>query len=461
MTKKSPEIAIMSRRVITETGSADVAILVQGGRISQIVSRDQIPAGCKITDYGDFAILPGLVDTHVHVNEPGRSDWEGFESATRAAAAGGVTTLADMPLNSLPVTTTIPALKTKLQAAKKKLLVDCGFWGGLVPENSQHLDSFLQSGVLGVKAFLIDSGIDEFQKVSDRELRLAMPQLARLGLPLLVHAELDTHPSARKSKPSKRHSPMTPALHTYGDYLRSRPRTWENRAIHRLVRLARTYRCRVHIVHLSSADTLPALQEARRSGVAVTMETCPHYLFFSAEDIPDRATVFKCAPPIRESDNRERLWQGLLDGVIDCIVSDHSPCPPQLKLPQQGDFARAWGGIASLQLGLSIVWTEASRRGIGLEQIAKWMCLGPAQLAGLAGRKGAIAPGYDADLTVFDPQASFEVTAEGLYHRHKITPYLGRRLQGRVVCTYLRGQKIYDGQGFAAEPGGQILLRGR
>lgn len=440
--------ALRSRAVVAPSGVRAAAVLIQDETIVALVAPDQVPDGCPVEDVGDGVILPGVVDTHVHINEPGRTEWEGFETATRAAAAGGVTTLVDMPLNSSPVTTTPEALQAKRTAATGKLWVDCGFYGGVVPGNAAQMEPLLRAGVLGLKAFLCPSGIDEFPNVAERDLRLAMPAVARAGLPLLVHAEL---PGAAPSRDE------TTDPRNYRGYLASRPRAWEHDAIRLLINLCREYHCRVHIVHLSSADALPLIAGANAAGLPLTVETCPHYLTFAAEEIPDSDPRFKCAPPLRERDNRERLWEGLKAGLIDTIGSDHSPAPPELKHLSTGDLRRAWGGIASLQLTLPAVWTAAHQRGLSIADVARLMCQRPAELVGLSGRKGQLAPGHDADFVIFDAQTSWQVEGSRLYHRHKLTPYEGRTLLGRVTQTYLRGRLIYNAGELSTLPHGHPL----
>ena len=404
-------------------------------------------------DAGSLVVLPGLVDSHVHINDPGRADWEGFDHATRAAAAGGVTTLIDMPLNSIPPTTSVAGLEAKRAAATGRCYVDVGFWGGVVPGNTGDLEPLVRAGVLGFKCFLSPSGVEEFGHVAESDLRAAMPQVAALGVPLLAHAELpdflrDPLLSSDGANPR-----------AYRTWLESRPPESEHAAIHLLIALAREYGAHVHIVHLASADALGLLAAARESEVAVTVETCPHYLTFSAEDIDDGATAFKCAPPIRQRVHRERLWQALLDGRIDLIATDHSPAPPALKQPADGDFVRAWGGIASLQIGLSAVWTSAAERSIGVESLARWMSAAPAKLAGLENVKGAIAVGHDADLVLWDPDAQRTVHAAALYHRHAVTPYDGAQLRGEVRTTILRGEVIFDNGECCGRPSGRLLSR--
>ena len=420
---------------------------IRAGRIVAVGGPDDPARDAEVLDTGNAVLLPGLVDTHVHVNDPGRADWEGFPSASRAAAAGGVTTLFDMPLNSIPPTTTVEGFKAKLDAAAGRTWVDVGFWGGLVPENLTKLEALVAHGVPGVKCFLAPSGVPEFPHVTEAHLREALPALVRAKAVLLVHAELPSRLRAVEGDPRG-----------YASYLASRPRAAENEAVELLARLCRESGVPIHIVHLSSADALPALRRAREEGLPLSAETCPHYLFFTAEEVPAGATEWKCAPPIRERENRERLWEALEEGSIGMVVSDHSPSPPEGKHRETGDFGAAWGGISSLQLALPAVWTAARERGVGVERLAEWMSRGPARLAGLEGRKGAIAPGYDADFVVFDPEASFEVRAAAIHHRHKLTPYAGRTLHGVVEAAYLKGEKIYEKGEFVGLPSGEILL---
>ena len=443
---------LRSRRIVGPDGRIRPGtVLIEEGRIRALVSRPAtatVPPDIPVEDLGTRVIAPGLVDSHVHVNEPGRTDWEGFATATRAAAAGGVTTLVDMPLNCLPVTTTRAALEEKRRVATGQLHVDVGFWGGVIPGNAGELAELAAGGALGCKAFLVHSGIEEFPNATEADLRAAMPLLRDAGLPLLAHAELDLGDAPAAGRDPR----------AYAGYLRSRPAAWEDAAIALLIRLSRETGCAVHVVHLSSAGSLEQIARAKADGLHFTAETCPHYLCLEAESVPDGATEYKCAPPIRDHENREALWRGLKDGVIDFVVSDHSPCTPALKGRERGDFAEAWGGIASLQLGLPAVWTEASRRGHSLGDISTWMSARPAALAGLGRRKGQIAPGFDADLVVWDPEAEVEVNAEQLHFRHKVSPYLGRRLLGRVEATFLRGKLAYDGSGHPAGPVGAPVL---
>ncbi len=443
------DLILRSRRTVTPEGERPAAVCVAGERIAAVEGHDAELDAATDLDVGDGALLPGAVDTHVHVNEPGRTEWEGFATATRAAAAGGITTIIDMPLNCVPPTVDPAALETKRNAAGGRCAVDVGFWGGAVPENMGNLGPLHEAGVFGFKSFLLHSGVEEFPYLHPSELETALRELAQLdkaGAMMIVHAEdsaaIDHAPTCHGER--------------YRDFLASRPREAENLAIAQVIELARKTGARVHILHLSSSDALPLVASAKRDGVAVTVETCPHFLFFTAEEVPDGATEYKCCPPVREAENREQLWRGLAEGTIDCVVSDHSPCAPELKRFDSGDFGTAWGGISSLQLDLPAVWTQARRRGHGLTDLARWMAERPAQLAGLH-RKGRIAVGYDADLTVFAPDEAFVVDPAALHHKHPVTPYADRPLAGTVRETWLRGQRVEPAGG---ERRGKLLTRG-
>jgi allantoinase len=446
-------LIIRGHRVATPDGLRPAAVHISNGRIARVSGFDEVPRGAEMVEAGDALVFPGLVDTHVHVNEPGRTEWEGFATATRAAAAGGVTTLLDMPLNSIPPTTSVAALKTKRAAALGRCAVDTGFLGGLVPGNGGELAPLHAAGVFGFKCFLCPSGVDEFRAMSPVDLREAVPALAPLGAVLMVHAEwpaaLD-HAAARSTGDRR----------AYSTWLASRPVTAETEAVRFLIALARESGLRVHVVHLSTPESLELIDAARADGIRMTAETCPHYLGFAAEEIPDGATEYKCAPPIREARHRDGLWDALARGRLDAVVSDHSPAPPAMKLRGEGDFLRAWGGIASLQLRLPAIWTGARARGYAPERLAAWLCAGPARLVGLTGRKGAIAAGHDADLVLWHPEQEFVVSETVLHHRHSITPWLGRTLAGVVEATYLRGEQVYArGAADQLPPGGRLLSR--
>ena len=446
---------LSSRRVVTPDGVRPANIVVRDGRIAAVEEHGTAPAGLPVVDAGEAALLPGVVDVHVHVNEPGRTEWEGFATATRAAAAGGVTTLVDMPLNSIPATTTTAALAEKRRAAEDKCAVDVGFWGGVVPGNLGELAPLVAAGALGFKCFLSPSGVPEFTHVGAADLEPAMAELARLGAVLLAHAEQPAlvDDGWGGSEPEAAHR------RSYAAYLASRPPVAEVAAIELLARLAAETGCRVHVVHVASAEAADAVAAARADGVAMSAETCPHYLTAAAGEIGDGETLWKCAPPVRSARHREALWRGLEAGVLDLVASDHSPSPPAGKHLESGDFAAAWGGIASLQLTLPLLWTGARQRGLGLDRLAGWLAAGPARLAGLGATKGAIAAGRDADLVVFDPEAGFTVDPARLYHRHPVTPYAGRELVGVVRRTYLRGREIWDGERVSETPSGRLLRR--
>jgi allantoinase len=421
---------IRSARVVLPSGIRPADVHVEGARIVAIREYNAAPPSSALHDLGDLVVMPGIVDSHVHVNEPGRTEWEGFRTATSAAAAGGITTIVDMPLNSVPATTSVRALEAK-RAAAQSAIVNVEFWGGVVPGNAHELEPLADAGVRGFKCFLSPSGVAEFEHVGEADLRTALPILARRRLPLLVHAEL----------PSRLQAPAPDAdPRRYATWLDTRPPAAEVAAIALLISLCREFGAPIHVVHLAAADALPMLRAARAEGLPITVETCPHYLTFCAGDIADGATLLKCAPPIRARAHQEALWQALADGDIDLIATDHSPCPPAMK--GDGDFLAAWGGIASLELSLAATWTGAVARGLAIERLADWLCAGPARLAGLTTR-GAIEPGRDADFVVWDPGAEFTVAERTLHQRHKRTPYAGRRLRGRVAETWVAGRVVY------------------
>ena len=450
--------ALRSRRVITPHGELDATVVIEDGIITAVHPNNSPLTSSlshlQVEDLGNLALLPGLVDAHTHINEPGRTDWEGFATATRAAAAGGFTTVVDMPLNCLPETTTVSALELKREAASaggpgstNQCLVDYALWGGCVDGNQFHLEPLARAGVAGFKAFLIYPGCDGFTSIDRANLERALPHIAATGLPLLVHAELEPSIAA-----SIAHLNATGAdWCKYSTYLASRPDVAELQAIELLIALCRTYRFRLHIVHLSTMQALPMLAAARREGLPITVETCPHYLHCAAEEIPDHGVLFKCAPPIRSAANRDALWSALKNGLIDLIATDHSPCPPEMKRltatqlgEEPGRFDEAWGGIASLSTALSVVWTEARTRGFTLSHIAQWLSLAPARLAGIDTHIGSIEPSKHANFVAFDPDAPFTVTPEVLHYRHKLSPYMGEALQGLVRSTWLRGERVFQ-----------------
>ncbi|WP_166849388.1 allantoinase AllB [Isoptericola sp. BMS4] len=435
------DLVLRAARAVTPEGERAVEVGVTDGRVAAVVPLGTGLVGDEVHELAaDEVLLPGLVDSHVHVNEPGRTQWEGFATATRAAAAGGVTTIVDMPLNSVPPTTTVANLETKQRRAADQAFVDVGFWGGAVPGSTGDLRPLHEAGVFGFKCFLADSGVPEFGHLDDDELRLDLAELRTFDGLMIVHAE---DPDALSSAPHE------PGRH-YRDFLASRPAGAESAAIAAVIDAARATGARAHVLHLSDAGSLPQIAAARAEGVRLTVETCPHYLSLDAEHVPDGATAYKCCPPIREQGNQDGLWQGLADGTIDIVVTDHSPATAELKEPADGDFATAWGGVSSLQLGLAVVWSEARRRGVALEQVVRWMSEGPARLVGLED-KGAIAVGKDADLVVFAPDEAFVVDPRRLHHKNPVTPYAGRDLTGVARRTLLRGRPVGD------RPTGRLL----
>lgn len=437
-------LAIRCDQIVLENEIFDGYVLIDGEKIVNVLKEY---SGENIKDYRGLVLMAGLVDSHVHINEPGRTEWEGFFTATQAALAGGITTVVDMPLNCDPVTTSLDALEIKKKALGEQLHVDIGFWGGVVPDNLKELSKLAEGGVLGCKAFMVHSGIDDFPESNEEVLREAMKVLKEHGIPLLAHAEVDC--GAEIQCQDER---------AYANFLQSRPPIWEVKAIEILIRLAKETGCAVHIVHLSAADALDMIKDAKAQGVSITVETCPHYLCLQAEEIQDGETQYKCAPPIRENANREALWQGLKAGIIDFVVSDHSPCTPNLKKLETGNFTDAWGGISSLQLGISSVWTTGQQFGISLQDLSNWLSLRPSLFAGLAHRKGKIAKGYDADFVIWNPKEAFVLEPKDLRFRHKMSPYLGRNLKGRVHYTYLRGQLCYEQGNIIKPPQGKPIF---
>lgn len=440
--------AIFSKNIITPEGNKEGYILISDGKIVDIKPEFN-DSNTEIIDYSEYTIIPGIVDCHVHINEPGRTEWEGFETATKAALAGGITTLIDMPLNCSPVTTNLDALNIKMNEVKEKLWADCGFWGGIIPNNFENIEPLLKSGVMGCKVFLIDSGIDEFPNVNEDDLRQALPLLKKYDLPLIVHAEIEEY----DGQTSKYNNPKS-----YQAFLDSRPKSIEDNAVSMMISLCEEFDTKIHIVHLSSADSLENIKNAKQKGLKFTAETCPHYLAFNSENIKDGDTKFKCCPPIREKSNNDALWQGVKNGVIDFIVSDHSPCTANLKLIEKEDIENAWGGISGLQFSFSVILTEALERGFNLNDVVKLMSENTSKFLGL-NNKGKIEKGYDADLVVLDPNETFRIEEKNIHHKNKVTPYLDKEIKGSVKSTYLRGTQVYNDGEFSKNPHGQFLLK--
>lgn len=451
---REKRFAVRCKHIMTPAGAVDGAVLISGGRIEQVGPASIVAAGTPVYDASSLMLLPGLTDTHVHINEPGRTDWEGYQTATRAAAAGGITTVVDMPLNCIPVTTSLKAFREKLMAVGRQLHVDCAYYGGVVPGNADALKEMVQAGIVGFKAFMVHSGIDDFPKAEPADLQRAMRILKPLDVPLLVHAELDDSDGTAVYAEHVLPEP-------YSSYLKSRPDTWEIEAIRTVIALSAQEQCRTHVVHLSASGAVPDIIAARQTGTPITVETCPHYLTFTAEEIADGDTRFKCAPPVREKANQDKLWRHLANEEIDFVVSDHSPCAPHLKLQDKGDFEHAWGGIAGLQFGLPAIWSGTVARGYSAHQIVRWMCAQPAHLVGLEHRKGQIAPGFDADLVIYDPAKQTIPVPDSIYHKHKVTPYGGRSLRGAVEATFVRGALVYERGTFPTENAGTSLLKGQ
>lgn len=445
------DLAIKSKNILIPSGIIDGIVLIGNGKITDVISSGSAPIDFPLEDVGNSMVMPGIIDPHVHINEPGRTDWEGFDTGTKAAAAGGITTMIEMPLNSSPVTTTKNNFQLKLDAAKSKTHMNCGFWGGVIPGNENDLEELLESGVFGLKAFLTHSGIDDFPNTNEAHLRTALMILRKYNKPLLVHCELDTvHDDLKLLEQNPK---------SYSAYLMSRPKSWENNAIKLMIDLCRETNAHVHIVHLSSAESISQIKKEKSEGLPLTVETCPHYLFFNAEEIHDGDTRFKCAPPIREKANNEQLWQALKEGVIDFIATDHSPASPAMKELESGNFKKAWGGIAGLQFSLPVMWTKMKEKNIPVGKLLKWFCENPAKLCQLNSSKGKIEKGFDADLVVWNPDKKFRVEEKIIQHRHKITPYLNKELFGVVEQTYVAGKKVFCDNEFINLESGSILMK--
>ena len=446
-----PDFGIYSSRILTETGFIEGTILIKNGVISKLIKGKLIENDCPIEDVKNLVVMPGVIDSHVHINEPGRTEWEGFETITKAAIAGGITTLVDMPLNASPVTTSKNAFQVKIKSTEGKLYCNCGFWGGIVPDNIDLLEELINAGVLGIKAFLTHSGIDDFPNVTLSDLKKGLAILKKYQVPLLVHAELDVmHDDilAFEKDPTN-----------YQAYLKSRPKIWEDNAVEMAIQLCEEFDTPIHIVHLSSANALDRIRTAKAKGLKLTVETCPQYLYFCSENIPNANTLFKCAPPIREQANNEKLWEAIKDGTIDFIVTDHSPSTPDLKEISSGNLKLAWGGISSIQFSLPIVWTAAQKRGFDIPQISSLMSKHVSKFIGLNKSKGLIKEGYDADLVIWDPEQKFTVDVKDIHFKHKITPYQGEELYGVVKQTYVAGKKVFENGNFVSSPIGKIILK--
>ena len=444
-------LLIKSNRILTPEGLVKGTICILDDKIISCEEGDHSYSAEKIIDAGNNVVMPGIIDPHVHINEPGRTEWEGFDTGTKSAAAGGITTLIDMPLNSTPVTTSLKNLQLKIEAANKNTHINCGFWGGVVPDNLNYLEELLQGGAFGLKTFLTHSGIDDFPETTPAMLREVLFLLKKYNRPLLVHSELS------ENHDGVRHLKNNPG--SYQAYLESRPKSWENKAIEAMINLCRETGAHVHIVHLSSAEALPQIKKARQEGLPLTVETAPHYLFFSSEEIEDKNTLLKCAPPIREKDNNEKLWNALKEGVIDFIATDHSPAPPHLKEIESGNFDKAWGGIAGLQFSLPSVWKASRSRNVTLQEFCKWMCENPARFLTLDSSKGKIKKGYDADILIWNPENNISIDKKNIYHRHKNTPYAGLDLKGEVLQTIVNGKIVFEKNSFIHLNAGKILLK--
>ena len=451
-------IVLHSKRTVLPEGIEEAFVLITDGKIIDVLKGLPNSQNYQLVELGNKLLMPGVIDPHVHINEPGRTEWEGFDTATKAALAGGITTIVDMPLNSSPVTISVKCLEEKIAATyfnklTTKLHTNVGFWGGIIPGNENEIEGLIKKGVLGFKAFLTHSGIDDFPNVTEDDLRKAMPIIAKYNLPLLAHCELTTDDGQLTTDNEQ----QEPRNDSYKNYLNSRPKKWEDDAVALMIKLCEEFNCRVHIVHLSSADSIEQIIKAKQQGLPITVETGQHYLFFNAEEIKDGQTQFKCAPPIREKENNDKLWQALKDGIIDFVATDHSPATPDLKEIESGNFMKAWGGIASIQFALPVLWTAAKKRNCTFNDMARWLCERPAMLIGKSTSKGKIAKGFDADLIVVDDKKSFTVAEPIIQHKHKITPYLDEELFGVVEQTYIGGVKVFDNGNFIQLNRGAIM----
>ncbi len=444
------EFLLYSKRCWIDTQLIEATIHVKNGIIHSISPSKYSIEGLPFQDFGDLLLMPGIIDAHVHINEPGRTHWEGFDSATKAAALGGITTLIEMPLNADPVTTNVEAFELKKKATKNKLHVNCGFYGGVIPNNEKDIEPLIKAGVFGIKGFLTHSGIDEFPNVSNADLEKIAPILAKYDLPLLLHCELGEN----KNIPQVINNPKS-----YRAYLASRPTEWELNALKLTLDLQEKYNIKTHVVHLSNANGLESINKGKKRTKKITVETCPHYLFFNAETIPDGNPIYKCAPPIREQENNDKLWKGLLNNEFDFLASDHSPSPPEIKELESGDLFKAWGGIAGLQFTLPALWTAGERKGLTIEKLIPLLTSNPAKFLGLDHKKGYLKAGYEADITIWNDTKEIEVTKEIIAHKHKTTPYLGHRLKGKIIHTFVKGRHVVENSKLKELSAGELLLK--
>jgi len=441
------EFLIYSKRCFIGDSFVEATLHIKDHKINQIYAGFHKIEALEFHDYEQFIVMPGIIDAHVHINEPGRENWEGFETATKAAAIGGITTLIEMPLNSNPVTTTVEAFKLKQKASKNKLHVNCGFYGGIIPSNKEHVEDLIKEGVFGIKGFLTHSGINEFPNVSIEHLEAIAPTLKKYDIPLLLHCELSDSDVPKISNPK-----------SYKEYLDSRPQRWETKAIDLAIKIQEKFDIKVHIVHLSASEGIDLIEKRKKFTNKLSVETCPHYLFFNAEDIPDESPIYKCAPPIREKANNDELWDYLLDDGFNFLASDHSPSTPERKQLESGDFFKAWGGIAGLQFILPILFSASKKRNLGKERLLLLLTRKPAQFLGIDSEKGILKSGFDADITVWDDAQEFTITGDSIEHKHKATPYLNQKVFGKVIHTFVNGEHVVENSKLKTLQCGKLLL---
>ncbi|MEH6535108.1 MAG: allantoinase AllB [Psychroserpens sp.] len=444
------EFLIYSKRCFLVNFFTEATIHVKNHKIYNIYKGYHKIENVPFLDYKNLIVMPGIIDVHVHINEPGREDWEGFDTATKAAAIGGITTLIEMPLNASPVTTDLRAFQLKQETSKDKLHVNCGFYGGIIPTNINDIEDLINEGVFGIKGFLTHSGIDEFPNVSKIDLEAIAPILKKYNIPLLLHCELtdDNVPEVTNSK-------------SYKEYLQSRPQHWETNAIDLAIDIQKRFDIKVHIVHLSASEGIERIKQRQQETNKLTVETCPHYLYFNAEAIPDESPVYKCAPPIRERTNNDKLWDFLLDDGFNFLASDHSPAPPERKQLESGDFFKAWGGISGLQFTLPILFSEGKRRGLSTEKLILLLTKKPAEFLSLDYKKGSLIVDFDADITVWDDSQRFQITENSIHHKHKATPYLNETVFGKVIHTFVNGVQVVENSKLKTLQQGKLLLKDR